>query len=174
MSGPTRRVARALVSTIKPVEPGWDPPIEDEVIGKMERDMGRFSGVVRFGFVVMLWLLNLGGILVGRWPIPLTWQGSEGRQKQLTAFQHSRFPALRLAMRAIKTHIQIIIFCLPEVDERFGIDHQAWRRDRIAFRQRLVEADATRAELPKTPEALGSEGVTSPETYLGPSSGAQV
>jgi hypothetical protein len=161
----SRAVARAQIEVIKPQREGWDPPIEEAVLERMERALGRFSMHARLIFVMMLWVLELGGPLVGAPPTRLSRLTRAARGDRLRRFQDSRFPLLRLLFRGVKTFVQLIVYDLPEIDAALGLDHHRWRANRIALRQRVVDSDGDRPR-PPTPTALGAGAAVAPERHL--------
>ena len=161
-----RAVLRAFVEVVKPRWDDYDPPIEDTVVAKMERDMGRFPPLQRRLMLVLLWLLQWGGPLARDWPVPFTRLSPERRTRRVERLLHARGRFRYLVPKILKTHALLICYGTPEVERYLGIERHAWRANRRRFRAALVAADGDRV-LPAPPAALGTT-LVSPQAYLDP------
>jgi hypothetical protein len=154
----TRRILRKLVSTMKPRWDDLDLPVEDLIIARMERDVGRFPRLNRTAVVLAIWAIQWSGPLVWRLPIPFTWLSERGRVRRLKRLKKGA--AIRHGMvQVVQTFVNLIFYSLPEVEAKLGVDRVGWVKNRVAFREHLMAEDLKRASLPPTPEPLNSLSV---------------
>jgi hypothetical protein len=160
-----RKVVASVIDTIKPRWSDWDPPIDAVVLQTLERDLAYFPALPRFLVRLSLIWLQWGGLCLLQFPVRFTSMDLAGRTKRFHRLFHVRPQLLHLLVKIIKTHVLFICYTQPEVEAKLGVPRRAWIEDRKAFRRELLEADRARAELPPTPQPLGTPTVD-PGHYL--------
>lgn len=164
----TRGILLAVVEAMMPRWPEFVPPIENAVIARIEKLVGRASPVVRIGVPAGLWGLEWAGPLLGAGRLRrLSRVPLRERIDLLENLGGSRTPLLRRWIQIYRALIAISAYTDPRVEQHLGIDRAAWRQSRQRLRQRLLRADALRPA-PPLPRPLGSVGVVTPDAYLDP------
>lgn len=164
--GRLRRTARALVAAMVPRWDDFDKDLTDEVLDEVEalvREMPLFNQI---GLSLMLTGLEFAGG-------PLTLDGL----RPLSSLEHARVverierladhpvPQVRMLPMLLGTLISFSAYSREDVEQFLGLPRRAWRRDRKALRDRLVQLDAGRPA-PAPPTPLGGAPEVTPETYL--------
>lgn len=166
LSPHARRFLRAAVGTIKPRWDDFDPPVEEQLVAKIEQDLSAFPRLQILGVKLIMFLIQWSGPLLFRGLRPFTSLTPDEREARLRSFTDSPSPAMRYLARAVVSIVVINYYSLPEVQRYIGVDRQAWLQNRIALRARLLAAHPAGPDAPAPPEPLGSAGVITPDRYL--------
>lgn len=156
----------AAISTIKPRWDDFDPPVEEWLLHKIERDMARFPGVNRFAVLLAFWFVQWSGPLLLRGLRPFTALSPEQRTERFSLFVDTHNRLLRSIGKALLAVVLVNYYIIPVVEAYIGADRTAWRDNRKALRERLVAGRPPGDEAPSVPSPLGSDGVVSPSEYL--------
>lgn len=163
--GYTRRVARAVVDAMVPRWADFEADLTDDVLDQVEDFTRNYPPVIRLGVVAMLYGLEFSGPLVLDGLKPTSMLDREAAIARLEKVADHRIPQVRMMVMLPKIMVSFSAYSRPEVETFLGAPRRAWRANRKAFRDRLVQIDARRGADPATPEPLVDAGVR-PEDYL--------
>lgn len=163
--GYTRVIARALVETMVPRWPGFEPELTEPVLQRLEATLSAQPRAVQTLIVAGLWGLEVSGPVFGHGLGRLSAVDRDERDRRLTAIAHSSVPTFRQGILLYQTLVNLCAYSMPEVERFLGANRREWRNDRQRLRALLVQLDDP-ARTPGTPEALGSHGVLTPAAYI--------
>lgn len=164
--GYTRRVARAVIDAMVPRWPDFERELTDEVLDSIETLARSFPTFNQVGVLAMFYLLEFGsGPLTLDGIRPLSRVARERAIERLERMGDHPIPLLRQPSVLLSTLIGFAAYSRPDVEAFMGVPRRAWRRDRRAFRDLLVQIDAGRAD-PAPPNPLGGAPLATAETYL--------
>ncbi len=163
--GYTRTIARAVVDTMVPRWPDYEPDITDQVLLRVEQTVSRQPLAVQTLVTAGLWGLEFGGPAMGVGLMPLTRLDREARDARLTAIAHHPIPTVRRSVLLYQTLVNLCAYSMPEIEAFLGAHRRDWREDRRRFRDALLVLDEGRP-LPPVPAALADPAIVEPARYL--------
>ncbi len=163
--GYTRRVARSVVDAMVPRWPELDADLTDAVLEQVEDFARNYPPFIRFGVMVMLYGLEFSGPFVRDGLRPTSFLDREAATRRLEKVADHRIPQIRMMVMLPKIMVSFSAYSRPEVEAFLGADRRAWRANRKAFREVLIQLDERRAADPPVPAPLVGDAVR-PEDYL--------
>ena len=121
MSPAQTRILRAVIATIRPRGHGFDQPIDDDVLARVEEFFPHLPWPLRVGLPLGLWLVELGPPLFARrWTRFTTMERGEAA-RYLAAFQPAG--GLRAALlMGLRTLVFLAFYQHPEVLASLEVD----------------------------------------------------
>lgn len=162
----TRPIVLAIIATMKPRWKDFDPPIEEDVCAHIERDFSRFPLRAKIMILLMFQVIQWGGPLAMRLPVPFTWLSPDRRADRLRRLRNSKRQLPHLIFKALKTMVLIVCYSHPSIERYLGLVRPEWQLSRLRLREHLLNVDRQRTHLPPTPEPLGSAGTVEPHDML--------
>src|SRR5258708_34363941 len=89
---PPTRILRAVIAAIRPRGHGFDQPIDDDVLGDIQRFFPYLPWPLRLGLPLGLWLVELGPPLFARRWCRFTSMAPGEAARYLAAFEHAGGP----------------------------------------------------------------------------------
>src|SRR5438552_1803339 len=86
---PSTRILRAVIAAIRPRGHGFDQPIDDDVLGDIQRFFPYLPWPLRLGLPLGLWLVELGPPLFARRWCRVTSMAPGEAGRYLAAFEHA-------------------------------------------------------------------------------------
>jgi len=130
---PSTRILRAVILAIRPRGHGFDQPIDDDVLGDMQRFFPYLPWPLRLGLPLGLWLVELGPPVFARRWLRFTSMAPAEAAAYLAAFQHAG--GLRSALlMGLRTLVFLAFYQHPRVLASLGIDW-AGRADALVLRR---------------------------------------
>ncbi|MCA9537411.1 MAG: hypothetical protein KC620_00905 [Myxococcales bacterium] len=165
LRGYSRRIARQLVAALVPRWDDFDKDLTDEVLDQVEAQVRGYPPVVRAGLIAVLYGAEFSGPLTRTGLRRTTKLTVEETLERLERLSDHPLPPVRNIPVFLKILVCFAAYSRPDVEAAMGIPRRAWRADRHALREQLVQIDAAREDAP-VPEPLGGEPLVTPETYL--------
>lgn len=162
----TRPIVLAVIGTMKPRWNDFDPPIDEEVCAHIERDFSRFPLRAKIMILLMFHVIQWGGPLARRAPVPFTWLSPDARADRLRGLHNSKRQLPHLIFKALKTMVLIVCYSRPSVEQYLGLVRSDWQMSRLRLREQLLAVDRKRAKLPPTPLPLGAADTVHPDDIL--------
>src|SRR5258705_263486 len=100
---PSTRILRAVIAAIRPRGHGFDQPIDDDVLGDIQRFFPYLPWPLRLGLPLGLWLVELGPPPFARRWCRFTSMAAGEAARDLAAFEHAG--GLRSALRPTETFV---------------------------------------------------------------------
>ena len=156
---------RSVIEVVQPNWPERQGDLVEDTLDGVECLVRGYPPMIRFGVVLMLFFVELGGIVTLTGVLPFSLLSKQRATRRLERWVDHPLALVRNIPKFLKILICFNIYCRPDVEEFLGAPRRPWRGNRQVFRQRLIQLDSGR-EAPDIPEALGSEPEISPERYL--------
>ena len=138
---PSTRILRAVIAAIRPRGHGFDQPIDDDVLGDIQRFFPYLPWPLRLGLPLGLWLVELGPPLFARHWCRFTSMAPGEAARYLAAFEHAG--GLRSALlKGLRTLVFLAFYEHPQVLASLGIDW-AGRADALVLRRAELLDDHT-------------------------------
>jgi len=120
MSRCTARILRALIQTLKPRKPDFDPPIEDYLMEIADNFMAALPSHMKILLPLGLYLLEFGTIIFVPTVVPFSKLSLEKRDKYLKGWSESKIPLRRDLIKGLKAICMIGYYAHPEVMKHIG------------------------------------------------------
>lgn len=163
-TGYTRRIARKVVEAMEPRWAEFDPQCTGAVLDQVEDMVRNYPPATRLGVVAGLYGVEFAGAPLGFGLRPLSFLSREAATRRLERFGDHPLPQVRMLVMLLKIMTCFSAYSRPEVEAFLGVRRREWRVQRKAFREQLVQLDASRESQPSTPEPLGAP--VDPADYL--------
>ncbi|MEE2756053.1 MAG: hypothetical protein VYA30_05310 [Myxococcota bacterium] len=165
LSGYQRRIARTVVDAMVPRWTNFGRELTPDVLDGVENMIRNYPAFVRFGIRLMLLFVEFGGPLTLTGIVPLSFLSRRKVTIRLERLSNHRFATVRNVPKFLKILVCFNAYSRQDVEAYLGADRRIWRKQRVEFRDRLVQLDESR-DRPPTPHALGTYGTVSTESYL--------
>lgn len=164
--GYTRRIACAVVEAMAPRWAEFDPDLTDELVDQIEQMVRGYPTFVQVAVLASLYGVEFGGplTLIGGLS-PTSKLDRDEAYRRLNRIADAPIPQVRMLVLLLKIMVSFSAYSRPEVEAFLGVRRRAWRQQRQAFREQLVQLDARRAD-PPVPAPLGGEPLVTAAEYL--------
>jgi len=122
----TERIIKALIETLKPRKPGFDPPAEEQMLKVADDFIGALPSHMKILFPLGLRLLEYGTLIFVPSPIPFSRMSLESRDKYIKGWIESKISLRRDLIKGMKAIAMTGYYAHPEVMKHIGynlIDH---------------------------------------------------
>ena len=167
LSGYQRRIARTVVDAMVPRWRDFERELTPDVLDGVENMIRNYPPFVRFGIKLMLFFVEFGGPLTLTGVIPLSFLNRRKVTLRLERLSNHRFATVRNIPKFLKILVCFNAYSRQDVEVYLGADRRVWRKQRVDFRNQLVQLDGIH-ETPSTPHSLGTYGTVSKDQYLDP------
>ena len=133
-----RRTLLAVSRAIGPIEVGVEA-LDIYVLEQIESQVRQFPRLHRLGFCLGLYFIELGGFIGGWGLLPFSLLKRDRATKRLYRLLHSRLTPIRLLANGLRVLVCLSAYGHTEVERWFGFERRAWRKQRIATRQVLMD-----------------------------------
>lgn len=116
----TERIIRALIETLKPRKPGFDPQIEDELLKVADDFIGALPSHMKILFPLGLRLLEYGTLIFVPSPIPFSRMSLASREKYIRGWMESKIALRRDLIKGMKAIAMTGYYAHPEVMKHIG------------------------------------------------------
>jgi hypothetical protein len=137
----SKKIVRALIEVIKPRKPGFDLPLEDEMITFLDQFYAFFPFHMKLGFPMGLLLLEYGTFIFALKLRPFSKLSMTERKKYVEGWMNSRLGLRRDLIKGVKGVCLTAFYSQPAVMEHIGYgvkEHMA----RVALGE-ACDAEAT-------------------------------
>jgi hypothetical protein len=147
-----RRTLLAISRAIAPIEVGVEA-LDVYILEQIEAQMRQFPRLHRLGFCLGLYFIELGGFIGGWGLLPFSLLKRDRATNRLYRLLHSRLTPIRLLVNGLRVLVCLSAYGHTEVERWFGFERRAWRKQRIATRQVLMDRVGVQ-EIAPVPEPL--------------------
>ena len=139
--------------------------IEHDVVGRLENQLRAGARetkfAFRFGLFFIEYLTPIFFLSWGRFShVPV-----EEARRRFEKLMHHRISLFVLLAKLVKSLVQIALYSDKRVERLFKNHRRAWRENRFAHRNALIQISSARPR-PQTPAPLVGPEDIDPETYL--------
>lgn len=128
LSPGVRRIVRALIEVVKPRKPGFDPPVEEEMLEFADTFYGYFPWHMKVGLPLGLYLLEFGPIIFQGTFSRFSRLSLEARDLHLQDWVNSKLGLRRDLVKGMKALCLPAYYSNPEVMAHIGYDLEAHLR----------------------------------------------
>ena len=158
------RVLRSLTDVMLPCEE-LPEGLSDSVVTRLEYLLRQSAGLTRIGFRFALFFIEYcSGLLFLEWG-RFSRVDIDLARRRFDRLAHHRIGLFVLLAKLLKSLIQIAIYSDARVEQHFGNQRRAWRKNRFEFRETLLQISSGKSR-PPTPTPLADKDIVSAETYL--------
>ena len=125
LSGGMERIIKALIATLKPRKPEFDPPAEEQMLSVADDFIGALPSHMKYLFPLGLYLLEYGTLIFAFNPVPFSRMSAESRDKYMRGWMESKIPLRRDLIKGMKAIAMTGYYANPEVMKHIGYDLEA-------------------------------------------------
>ena len=122
LSSRTARIVRALIEVLKPRKPGFDPPIEDEMLEVVDDFISHLPSHMKLLLPLGLYLLEYGTLIFVPSLKPFSKMSLEKREKYMLSWTESKMALRRDLIKGIKAICMTGFYAHPEIMKHIGYD----------------------------------------------------
>jgi len=120
-----RRIIRALVEVVKPRKPGFDLPVEDEIVDFADLFVGYMPWHLKTAFPLGIYLLEYGTLIFHGTLRPFSRLSLEERERYVKGWVDSKISLRRDFIKGMRALCLPAYYSIPEVMARLGYGLQA-------------------------------------------------
>ena len=128
LSPRVRRIVRALIEAVKPRKPGFDPPVEEEMLEFADTFYSYFPWHMKVGLPLGLYLLEFGPLIFQGSLLPFSRMKLDDRDRYLQGWVDSKIGLRRDLVKGMKALCLPAYYSNPEVMAHIGFDLEAHLR----------------------------------------------
>ncbi len=120
LSRGTERIIKALIETLKPRKPGFDPAAEEFMLQVADDFLGALPSHMKILFPLGLRLLEYGTLIFAFSPIPFSRMSLSKREQYIKGWMDSKIPLRRDLIKGMKAIALTGYYAFPEVMNHIG------------------------------------------------------
>jgi len=117
-----RRIIRALVEVVKPRKPGFDLPLEDDIVDFADLFVGYMPWIMKTAFPFGIYLLEYGTLIFHGTLRPFTRLSLPERDRYVQGWVDSKISLRRDLIKGMKTLGLTYYYATPEAMAHLGYD----------------------------------------------------
>ena len=160
LSPRTAQIVRALIEVLKPRKPGFDPPIDEEILKVADNFIGHLPSHMKFLLPLGLYLLEFGTLIFvptfrrfSRMPL-------EEREKYILSWTESKIALRRDLIKGIKAICMTGFYAHPAIMQSIGYELEEHLKKINVSEEPTVPCNQEAYEYFKKLEETGTWGPT--------------
>lgn len=117
-----RKIVRSLIEVVKPRKPGFDPPLEDDMLEFLDNYYSYFPFHMKLLFPIGLYLLEYGTFIFHAWSRPFSKLTMGEKEAYIDSWINSSMMLRRDLIKGVKGICLTAYYSQPQIMEHIGYD----------------------------------------------------